>query len=155
MPMVKRACVVLLVIVASACGSSPTAPASPYPSVAGNYSGSVLFSFISLGTSLTCPATTTVNQSGASVTFAPLTFSGSCASLGSLPFGDQTITTTGSLGSASQNNLFVASCNGYYNAVVSGGFFGTTFQFSMFYTAVSGGCVSQLGNFSITGTLSR
>jgi hypothetical protein len=141
------------------CGSSgsPVAasPASPYPSVAGNYSGSVLFSYVSLGRSLTCPATTTVNQSGASVTFAPLILSGSCASLGSLPLGDQTVTTTGSLGSASQDNLFVASCNGYYNGFASGGFFGATFQFSLVYSVVSGGCVSQLGNFTVTGTLSR
>jgi hypothetical protein len=159
MPMFKRACVVLLLIAASACGSSDnglTTPSGTYPNVAGNYSGSVTFTFITLGQSLTCPATTTVTQSGGpNVNIAPLSLTGSCISVfPSLPVGDGTITTTGSLGTINQN-LALASCNGTYNAVASGGFFGSSLQFSLVYTALSGGCVSQVGNFTITGTLGR
>jgi hypothetical protein len=65
------------------------------------------------------------------------------------------MTTSGSLGSATVNNMYMASCNGYYNASASGGFFGSTLQFSLAYVVQSGGCVSQLGNFTITGNLTR
>jgi hypothetical protein len=143
--------------IATACGdgSSPSSPSSSYPNVAGNYSGSTVLSYPSLGTSVTCPTTTTVTQSGANVSIAPLTFSGACASLGALPAGDFTMTTTGSLGSATATNIPLAFCNGSYNGSASGGFFGSTFQFSLVYTAVSGGCVTQLGNFSVTANLSK
>lgn len=150
---------VLVIIFASGCGSggsSPTAPSSPYPTVGGNYAGTITITFPSLGGSLSCPATTTVTQSGANVTFAPLTMTGACTTLlPSLPLGDFTISTTGSLGGQTLNNIAVASCSGTYNAVASGGFFGTSFQFSFLYTAASGGCVQNPGNFTFAGTLSR
>lgn len=147
--------VVCTLMAACGGGGSPTTPSSPYPLVAGNYAGSVTFTFPLLNASLTCPASTSVTQSEANVTLAPLALSGSCASIGSIPLGDTTITTTGSLGSTTVNNLFLASCNGSYNATASGGFFGSNLQFSFFYTAVSGGCVTQLGNFSFGGTLAK
>ena len=88
------------------------------------------------------------------MTFASLVFTGVCASVGSFPLGDATISNTGSLGSATQS-LFFESCSGFYDATLSGGFSGNTFQFSLVYTAKSGGCVTQLGNISYTGNLSR
>lgn len=137
------------------CGSSPTSPSSQYPSVAGNYAGSVTIGVPALGGSLTCPASTSVTQSGASVTVAPIALAGSCASIGSLPVGDGTITTTGSLGSLTLNDVVVASCNGSYNAVASGGFFGSSLQFSIVYTAISGGCLTDPGNITFSGTLGK
>ena len=142
------------VSLAGCSGSSAAPTASGPPNVAGNYSGTVTINYISLGRVLTCPAQTTVNQNGANVTFAPLVLSGVCASAGSLPLGDTTISNTGSLGSATQT-IFLASCGGNYDVTASGGFFGNTFQFSVLYTAKTGGCVTQVGNFSFNGNLSR
>ena len=131
------------------CGSNSTGPSSGFPDVAGNYSGTVTLTLSLIGESLTCPATVSVTQSGANVTFSPATFSGACTTVfPTLPLGSTTIDSTGSLGSLTENNLFVASCNGNYNVTGSGGFFNQTLQISIIYTAVSGGCASQLGNFS-------
>jgi hypothetical protein len=158
----RSACLVLLaampVCSLSGCGGSntPTTPSPPqYPAVAGNYSGTATFNLITLGASLNCPASTTVTQSGASVTLAALALSGSCASLGSLPLGSFTISTTGALVPLSQNNVPIADCNGTYNATASGGFSGSTLQFAFAFTAVSGGCVGQPGNFNFSGTLTK
>jgi hypothetical protein len=147
----------VLAIAVSACGSSdsPTAPSSPYPPVAGNYAGTVTFNYSTLGVSLNCPATTTVTQSGGDVSLSPMSLGGACASSApSMPLGDFSISTTGSMGSASQNNVSLPSC-GFYNATASGGFFGSSFQFSLVYIAVSTSCQRNPGNFSISGTLSR
>jgi hypothetical protein len=136
--------------------SSPAAPSSPYPRVAGNYTGSVTFSYSSLASSLTCPATTTVTQTDATVTFAPLTIAGSCGTtFPSFPLGSFTLSTDGSLGSSSQNGIFVASCNGVYNATESGSFSGSSFKFSLTYTAAGGGCLSDPGNFAMTIALAK
>jgi hypothetical protein len=141
------ACVVPIV----GCGSSSTGPSSGPPDVAGNYSGTVTITFSLIGQTLTCPATLSVTQSGANVNISPATFSGACTNFfPTLPIGSSTIDGTGSLGSLTENNLFVASCNGDYNASASGGFFNRTLQISVVYTAVSGGCVNQVGNFSFT-----
>src|SRR5207248_1175136 len=93
-----------------------------------------------IGQSVSCPATTTVTQSNANVTVAPMQLGGVCpgAGLTSIPFGDATITNTGSLGSQTVNNISMPSCNGTYNAVASGGFFGAALQFSIVYTVASG-----------------
>jgi len=60
----------------------------------------------------------------------------------------------GSLGSATQS-LFLESCSGFYDVTLSGGFSGNTLQFSLVYTAKSGGCVTQLGDITYRGNLSR
>jgi hypothetical protein len=160
----KMSCLAaVLGMLLSACGSSssnnsnPAAPSAPsYPMVAGNYSGSITITYQLLAASLNCPATTTITQSGANVSIAPLAMTGPCTNVfPSLPMGDMTINTSGSLGSATVNNISVASCNGSYNAAASGGFFGSSLQFSLAYTAASGGCVNQVGNFTIAGTLTR
>ena len=145
-----------LLLIATACGSSnPAAPtASGPPNVVGNYSGTATFTYITLGRVLSCPATTSVNQNGNSVSIAPIVLSGTCATLGSIPFGSATIDNTGSLGNSGNIVVALPPC-GNYNAVASGGFFGNTLQFSLNYTAQTTACVSTLGNFSITGNLSR
>jgi hypothetical protein len=141
------------------CGSSDSvAPTPTYPNVAGKYSGSITITYQLVGQSITCPATTTVTQSGPNVTLAPLSVAGVCPSLGlsSFPAGDFLITNTGSLGTQSANNIPMASCNGTYNATASGGFFSSTLQFTFVYTVASGNtCVTQLGNFTFAGNLSR
>jgi hypothetical protein len=141
------------------CGSSnDAAPTPAIPNVTGNYSGTITITYQLIGQSITCPASTSVTQSGANVTLAPLTIGGQCATVGftSLPAGDFTITNTGSLGTQNVNNIYIPSCNGYYNASASGGFFGSTLQFTFIYTVASGqACLTQLGNFTFAGTLSR
>jgi hypothetical protein len=134
--------------------TAPT-PVGP-PNVQGNYAGTVTISFTGRG-SFSCPANTTVTQNGSNVTIAPLTMGGSCPGLGvsSLPIGDGAISNTGSLGQTTINNLFLAACNGFYSATASGGFFGSSAQFSIVYTATSGGCVNNPGNFSFSGTLNK
>ena len=144
------------VTLAGCSGNSSTAPTSSGPpNVAGSYSGTVTINYISLGRTLTCPAQTTVTQNGANVTLAPLALTGVCASVGSLPLGDMTISNTGSLGNTTLTNQFFASCGGSYDITASGGFFGNTLQFAFVYTAKSGGCVTQVGNFSFSGNLSK
>jgi hypothetical protein len=152
----KRALSIVLLFCALGCGnSSSMSPSSPYPYVVGNYSGSVSITFPALG-ALTCLGTTSVAQSGATVSIAPLLLGGSCSGLvPSLPIGDAAIMTTGSFGPAVLSNLYVASCNGYYNAVIGGGFFGSSLGFSIVYTAASGGCVKQVGNVTLSATLTK
>jgi hypothetical protein len=145
--------VVAAAVVLAGCSSSTTAPTPPGPpSVAGNYSGSVTITTSSAA--LACPAQLTVTQNGATVTFASLVFTGTCASIGSFPLGDATISNTGSI-SATQTNLFLASCSGLCDATMSGGFSARTLQFALIYVGKSGGCVTQLGNVSYRGDFSR
>jgi hypothetical protein len=149
--------IVVMMGAVAACGGngSPTAPSSPYPAVAGNYAGTITINYTSVGVSVNCPATTTVTQSGANVTLSQMNLGGACAGVfPSIPPADNQISTTGSLGSVTLNNLSVPSC-GFYNVAASGGFSGTSFQFSFVYTAVSTSCQRNPGNFSIGGTLSR
>ena len=48
-----------------------------------------------------------------------------------------------------------AGGNRRYNATASSGFAGSTLQFSLNYVAVSGLCVAQFGNFTVSGTLNK
>lgn len=146
-----------------ACGGGnsssgiPLAPTPSFPAVAGAYSGSATFSYPTLSASFTCGASTTVTQSGEEVSIAPVTLggSGACANLGSIPIGSGTIDATGSMGSASQNNVYLAQCNGYYNGAAGGGFYGDQLRFSATFTPTSGACVTNPGYFSIAATLTR
>lgn len=141
----------LLALSAAACGGgdgSSTSPSAGYPSVSGNYSGTLTFTYPELGQTVRCGATTSVTQRSNEVSISPLILSGgSCSGL-SIPVGDSTITTTGSLGSE-QGTYFDSSCGGSYSYTISGGFFGRDFQFSM--SASSSRCL----NMNITGTLTR
>lgn len=153
------ACVALFV---AGCGggSSPTAPSTPtgptYPSVAGNYSGTMTFTFSTLGGSVTCPVSTTVSQTGASVTIGTITASGTCASFGTLPsLGTFTITSSGSLGTTTVNNVPGGSCNGSYSTTFTSGFSGSTLQFTFAFSGATGDCATSPGNFTLTGTLTK
>lgn len=142
--------VVALLLIVSACGgSSPTAPPAPtYPAVAGNYSGSVTFSYPELGQTVTCPATTSVTQTGANISVAPIILTGACGGL-SIPFGNASIDLNGSMGSVPNYTYFEPSCGGNYTVSASGGFFGRQMQLSL--SAVSSVCF----NINVTAALTR
>jgi hypothetical protein len=141
--------VVALALVAVNCGgSSPTNPGPTYPAVAGNYSGNVTFSYPELAQTVTCPATTAVTQTGASISVAPIILGGACAGI-SIPFGNASIDLNGSMGSVPNYTYFEPSCGGNYAVSASGGFFGRQFQLSL--NAVSNVCF----NINVTATLTR
>lgn len=143
--------VVAFLLPFAGCSSSTAPTVQGPPNVAGNYSGTITITSSLLGQSITCPATMSVTQSGVNVTLSPVTLSGACTTaFPTLPLGSTTIDDTGSLGSLSENNLFVTSCNGAYNVTGSGGFFNQSLQFSIVYTAVSGGCLTDPGSFSFS-----
>lgn len=131
-----------------ACSSSPTAPTPPIPNVVGVYSGSVTVNLPEIQTSRTCAASTSVTQSGSTVSIAPIILGGICGNL-SLPLGQQTIDATGALLGANTGSYFEPSCNGTYNYSVSGGFFGRELRISI--SATSAVCL----NFNFTAVLTR
>ena len=146
----RRCALVLVLMFAVACGggSGPTAPQGPqYPAVAGSYAGTVTMAFPELGQSITCPATTSVAQTNASVSIAPIILAGACGGI-SIPLGSMTIDQNGSLGTATSFSYTEPSC-GVYNGTVSGGFFGQQFQISI--NATSTTCY----NFNFTASLTR
>ena len=142
-----------LALSAAACGgggsNSPTAPTPQIPNVTGNYSGTTLMVFPELGASarVSCPTTTTVTQSGSTVNIAPFNLRGECGNV-SIPMGQTTIDTTGSIGGASNFTYDDPSC-GRYTASASGGFFGREMRIAI--NAVSQTCY----NFNMTITVSR
>ena len=69
------------------CGAnSPTGPSNSTPNVVGSYTGNITIAYPELGQSLVCPASTTVTQSGTTVSAAPIVLRGECGSL-SIPVG--------------------------------------------------------------------
>jgi hypothetical protein len=139
-------------LLASACGDGGgneiTGPSNRIPSVAGNYSGTTSITFPELSRTVTCPTTTSVTQSGSTVSIAPLQLSGQCGAL-SIPFGQMTIDTTGALGQDT-GSFFEPSCGGTYNYSGSGGFFGRDLRLSAVYTSRT--CYNM--NFTINLTRS-
>jgi hypothetical protein len=133
-----------------ACGesSSPTAPTPSIPNVAGNYSGSLSIALPELGQTLTCPGTTTVTQSGSTVSLAPIALSGVCAGL-SIPLGSGTIDATGNLTGGTTSGSYTDPSCGTYSYTGSGGFFGRDLRISM--VATSRTCY----NMNITINMSR
>ena len=140
------------IVLAAACGGGGSSPTSPpptptIPNVAGNYSGSATFNFPELATTLTCPASTSVTQSGSTVNVAPIILTGQCQNI-SIPFGQATIDNTGNLGGSQSGSYNEPSC-GTYNYTGSGGFFGRDLRISL--NATSRTCY----NFNFTATLTR
>jgi len=126
----KRGWVVLVVIAASACGGSgPTGPSNSIPNVVGNYSGNTTLAFPQRGTSVTCPTSTSVTQSGNTVSIAPLILAGPCGNL-SVPLGQTTIDATGAFMENPNGTVDDPSC-GTYSYAASGGFFGRSMQMSI------------------------
>jgi hypothetical protein len=144
----RYASLVVCVLLMSGCGgdSSPTAPTPTVPQVAGSYAGSVTVSFPEIPTSVNCPATTAVTQSGLNVNVAPLILAGQCGNL-SIPMGAMTIDNTGALTGTTTGT--VNDTCGVYNYTASGGFFGRELRISM--NATSRTCY----NFNFTAVLTR
>lgn len=138
----------LLVLSACGGGGSPTSPTPTTPSVAGSYSGTATFTFPALQTTVSCPASTTVTQSGKSVSIAPIVLRGDCDTL-SIPFGQVTIDSTGAFEGGNTTGTFNEPTCGTYSVVGSGGFFGRELRISV--TATSATCV----NFNFTAVLNR
>jgi hypothetical protein len=133
-----------------ACGDgndSLTGPTNTIPNVAGNYSGTTTITFPELSLSTSCPTTTSVTQSGGgNINIAPLQVR--CPDVGplSLPIGEATINSTGSLGS--ESGSLSQEC-GLYNYTGSGGFFSRDLRLSLTYTS------STCYNMNITINLTR
>jgi hypothetical protein len=103
--------------------------------------------FPELGVTLSCPTTTSVTQSGSSISMAPLTLGGQCGNV-SMPVGSGTIDTTGALLGSTSGIINEPSC-GTYNWTGSGGFFGRELRMSV--NATSSTCY----NFNLTINLTR
>ena len=140
-----------------ACGGSSTAAGPAYPNVAGTYSGTLTVG--TLAGSFTCPASTVVTQSGASVTIGMLTLSAPCPSHGisAVPLGqvNATIDANGTLGNVTNAILTVPSCGGTYS--VNGGayFSGSSLNVASAYMPVSDTCARFPGPFMLNGMLTR
>ena len=141
----------ILALLLTACGGgsgSPTAPTQSMPNVGGNYSGALTIVFPELATSVSCPGTTSVTQSGSSLNIAPIILSGQCAGL-SIPLGAATIDATGNLAGGAATGTYTDPSCGTYTYTGSGGFFGREMRISM--NATSRTCY----NMNITILLSR
>lgn len=144
-----RSLLVLAIAVTTAgCGGSSTGPSARIPSVNGSYSGTVTLAYPELQRSLTCPASTTVTQSGSTVNIAPILLGGQCGGL-SIPIGQGSIDSTGALDGGSGSGTYTEASCGVYSYTVSGGFFGREFRASATYTSRT--CY----NFNFTMTLTR
>ena len=138
---------VVMVCLTAACGGNgPTGPSSSIPNVVGTYSGNVTITFPELTAQVNCPSSTSVTQSGATVSIAPLVLRGECGSQ-SIPLGQVEIDATGSIGS--ESGTFNDPSCGNYTYSASGGFFGRELRLSM--TATSPTCY----NFNFTATLTK
>lgn len=143
-----RVAVYVHAVVVMACGSaSPSAPTPQIPNVIGSYAGSMTLVRPEVQSSLTCPASTTVTQSGSTVTIAPIVLGGVCGVL-SIPVGQAVIDTTGAITGSNTGTFFEPTCGGY-SYTASGGFFGRELRLSM--SATSATCL----NFNFTAVLSR
>jgi hypothetical protein len=145
----RKLAVVVFALLFAACGggegTSLTGPSSSIPNVAGNYTGSTTLTFPELSQSVSCPTSTSVTQSGNTISIAPIVVAGQCGNV-SIPFGQTSIDATGSLGQAT--TTYTEAC-GTYNVTASGGFFGRELRISM--SATSGTCY----NINMTMTLTR
>ena len=145
----RKVSLVALALLVAACGGGEgtnlTTPSSSTPNVAGNYSGNTTVSLPELGQSVVCPTTTSVTQSGNTISIAPIVLAGACGNM-SIPFGQTSIDPTGALGQAT--TTYTDSC-GVYTVTASGGFFGRDLRISM--SATSRTCY----NINMTITLTR
>ena len=122
-----------LFTIACGNGSSLIGPSDQIPNVAGSYTGTTTITFPELRYSASCATTTSVTQtSGGRISIAPLQLRGGECGVMSIPLGDATIDSTGSLGQSS--GTYSESC-GVYTWVASGGFFGRNLQGSFVYTS--------------------
>lgn len=142
---------IVVAVAAASCGgedSSPTAPTPVIPSVAGAYSGSATIALPEMAVSATCPASTVVTQSGATVNIAPIVLRGECGNM-SIPLGPTTIDTTGAIDPTGSSGTYNEPSCGTYRYTASGGFFGRELRISM--SATSATCF----NMNLTILMSR
>jgi hypothetical protein len=143
---------VLVVGLTTACGggggvSGPSAPS--IPTVSGNYSGNVNVVLPEVPASMTCPATTSVTQSGNTINVAPIIMGGQCGGA-SIPLGQAHIDNTGAIdGGSGSGAYYDSSCGGTYNYTASGGFFGRDLRLTV--NATSTTCL----NINMTMVLTR
>lgn len=145
----RRLALVLLVIATVSCGGGGTSlsgPSNTIPNVAGNYSGTATLAEPERSLSLTCPASTSVTQSGSTINVAPITIGAPCNF--TIPVGQGTIDATGAILGSNTGTVQDSSGCGFYNYTGSGGFFGHDFRFSLVYTSTT--CFNI--NFSVTTT---
>ena len=145
----RRLTLLVLAFICAGCGggdgSSLTGPSSTIPNVTGNYLGNTTMTFPELSRSVTCPTSTSVTQSGNTVSIAPLTLAGTCGNM-SIPVGQATIDATGSF--PNESGTFSDPSCGSYNYTASGGFFGRDLRLSI--NATSRTCYNL--NMTITMT---
>lgn len=119
----------LLAAPAWGCVESGTNPTpDDIPSVAGNYAGTITLAFPEKGTSMTCTATTSATQSGATVNITPIVLGGLCSGI-TVPIGTVVIDDTGDIPATVSGTTDHPDC-GTYNYTVTGGFDGTDLELS-------------------------
>jgi hypothetical protein len=133
--MTRRSLLVVCLLAAAtlslACGDDNGPGPSRIPNVAGNYNGTTTVVFPELSQTVSCPTSTTVTQSGSTISIAPIRLSGQCGST-TIPVGSTTIDATGSLG---QESGTTSDTCGVYTYTGSGGFFGRDLRISFVYTS--------------------
>ena len=147
----RESLIVAVALLLSACGggegTSLTGPSNSIPNVAGSYSGTTTMTFPELSQSMTCTTSTSVTQSGSTISVAPLVLGGQCGNV-SVPVGQVTIDNTGAWLGSAVTTYNDPSC-GLYSVVGSGGFFGRQMRLSI--NATSRTCY----NVNMTITLSH
>jgi hypothetical protein len=148
-----RAAPLLLVVVGlTACGGggggNPGSPTPTIPSVGGSYSGNATLALPEMQTSVTCPASTVVTQTGSTVNIAPIVLKGDCGGM-SIPLGSTTIDSNGALDPQGSSGTYNEPSCGTYKYTGSGGFYGNELRISM--SATSSTCI----NFNLTIVMSR
>jgi hypothetical protein len=132
----------LLFLVIGCGGNDSSGPSNQIPDVTGSYNGTTTVTFPAIPRTVACTSSTSVTQSGSSVSIAPLQLSGAeCPTL-SISVGSATIDATGAIGSASGT---VSQSCGTYSYTRSGGFVGRNLRMSFVYTSST--CVNM--NISI------
>lgn len=74
-----------LFVLAGCGGGNPTGPSNSIPNVVGTYTGNVTITFPEIPLTVTCPTSTSVTQSGSTVSIAPLVLRGDQQVIGSSP----------------------------------------------------------------------
>ena len=140
-------CVIVTLAVSACDGNAPSAPSPNIPSVTGRYAGNATLASPELDKRVTCPASTSVTQSGKTVSIAAIVLTGECGSI-SIPVGQVTIDATGAIDGRASGSFNEPGC-GTYDYVGTGGFIDREFRISM--SATSSSCYP----FNFTGVLSR
>lgn len=132
-------------LLAACSGDDDLTGPNSTPSVAGNYSGTTSITLPEINQTISCPTTTSVTQSGSTVSIAPLQLGGDCGAL-SVPLGQGTIDATGSLGS--ETGTYSEPSCGTYSYTASGGFFGRDLRLSL--NATSAACLNMNMTINLT-----